>query len=170
VGIAQAIIHGPAVVILDEPTVGLDPIQIREIRALVRELGGDHSVILSTHILPEVQAVCDRVQIIHQGRLVLDEAVASLAASAGALRLGLRNPPAADALEAVAGVTGVTPEADGRFLVRHGGDPDPTDELVRRAVAEGWGLVELTPRQRSLEEVFVDLTCGEGTDAPREAA
>jgi ABC-2 type transport system ATP-binding protein len=70
VGIAQAIVHNPRVVILDEPTVGLDPIQIREIRSLIRELGGEHSVILSTHILPEVESVCDRIQIMNQGKLV----------------------------------------------------------------------------------------------------
>lgn len=73
VGIAQAILHNPAVVILDEPTVGLDPIQIREIRSLIRELGNEHSVILSTHILPEVQAVCDRVQILNKGRTVFND-------------------------------------------------------------------------------------------------
>ena len=72
VGIAQAILHNPAVVILDEPTVGLDPIQIREIRSLIRELGKDHGIILSTHILPEVQAVCDRVQILNRGRTVFN--------------------------------------------------------------------------------------------------
>src|SRR3970040_317250 len=78
VGIAQAIIHLPPVVILDEPTVGLDPIQIREIRALIRELGKEHGVILSTHILPEVQATCDRVQIINKGELVLNESIEGL--------------------------------------------------------------------------------------------
>ena len=77
-GIAQAILHSLAVVILDEPTVGLDPIQIREIRALIREAGTDHSVTLSTHILPEVQAVCDRVLIIHQGKLVLNDSLDNL--------------------------------------------------------------------------------------------
>jgi ABC-2 type transport system ATP-binding protein len=78
VGIAQAIIHSPAVVILDEPTVGLDPIQIREIRSLIRELGNDHGIILSTHILPEVQATCNRVQIIHHGQLVFADSTAGL--------------------------------------------------------------------------------------------
>jgi ABC-2 type transport system ATP-binding protein len=73
VGIAQAIIHSPDVVILDEPTIGLDPNQIREIRSLIRELGGAHSVILSTHILPEVEAVCDRVQILHHGNVVYSD-------------------------------------------------------------------------------------------------
>jgi ABC-2 type transport system ATP-binding protein len=81
VGIAQAILHNPPVVILDEPTVGLDPIQIREIRELIRELGKEHGIILSTHILPEVQAVCDRVQILNRGKTVFNdtlEGVASL--------------------------------------------------------------------------------------------
>ncbi|NIO42816.1 MAG: ATP-binding cassette domain-containing protein [Burkholderiales bacterium] len=81
VGIAQAIIHDPDVVILDEPTVGLDPNQIREIRALIRELGNERSVILSTHILPEVEAICDRVQILHRGKVVFSEAIAGLRAS-----------------------------------------------------------------------------------------
>ena len=78
VGIAQAIVHNPRVVILDEPTVGLDPIQIREIRSLIRELGGEHSVILSTHILPEVESVCDRIQIMNQGKLVFGGDMAEL--------------------------------------------------------------------------------------------
>lgn len=78
VGIAQAIVHNPRVVILDEPTVGLDPIQIREIRSLIRELGGEHSVILSTHILPEVESVCDRIQIMNQGQLVFNGSVAEM--------------------------------------------------------------------------------------------
>ena len=78
VGIAQAIIHAPAVVILDEPTVGLDPIQIREIRSLISELGEEHGVIISTHILPEVQSVCSRVQIIHKGRLVFNDSLSGL--------------------------------------------------------------------------------------------
>ncbi|MGH8631663.1 MAG: ABC transporter ATP-binding protein, partial [Burkholderiales bacterium] len=94
VGIAQAIVHSPALVILDEPTVGLDPHQIVEIRELITELGADHSVILSTHILSEVQAICDRVLIIHQGRLILDEAIDALRAG-GALNftIALRRPP-----------------------------------------------------------------------------
>jgi ABC-2 type transport system ATP-binding protein len=78
VGIAQAIVHNPRVVILDEPTVGLDPIQIREIRSLIRELGGEHSVILSTHILPEVESVCDRIQIMNQGKLIFGGDMAEL--------------------------------------------------------------------------------------------
>ncbi|MFB6259927.1 MAG: ATP-binding cassette domain-containing protein, partial [Thiohalorhabdaceae bacterium] len=106
VGLAQAIIHNPEVIVLDEPTIGLDPIQVREIRDLIRELGREHGVILSTHILPEVQAVCNRVQIIHQGRLVFSESLADLnqRLAPTSLRLELAQPPAPSALEAIDGV------------------------------------------------------------------
>jgi ABC-2 type transport system ATP-binding protein len=163
VGIAQAILHSPAVVILDEPTVGLDPIQIREIRALIRELGGDHSVILSTHILPEVQSVCDRVLIIHQGRLVLDERVDRLALGLNepALRATLRRPPTEVELLALPGVQTVELGEGGRVTLRFQDGEDPTEALVARAAASGWGLAELAPQRRSLEELFVQLTCGE---------
>ncbi len=170
VGIAQAIIHAPAVVILDEPTVGLDPNQIREIRQLIRELGGDHSVILCTHILPEVQAICDRVQIIHQGRLVLNEQVdqLSLGREEAILRVGLRQPPAQQQLLAISGVEGVTVAENGQLLIQFQAGMDPTRELVNRSVEEGWDLFELTPQQRSLEEIFVHLTCGDEMDSPRD--
>ncbi len=167
VGIAQAIIHSPAVVILDEPTVGLDPIQVREIRALIRELGGEHSVILSTHILPEVQAICDRVQIIHQGRLVLDEDLASLSLGrAGAeLTVGFGNPPTPDVLREVLGLLEVKSIGEGRFLLRFSPDEDPIGTLIEHSVSERWGLRELTPHRQSLEDVFVQLTCGEDPGA-----
>src|SRR4051812_40740140 len=97
VGIAQAIIHEPDVIILDEPTIGLDPNQIREIRSLIKDLGRDHSLILSTHILPEVEAVCDRVQILHRGEVVFNDSIAALKQFRGGptLQLGLRTPPSA---------------------------------------------------------------------------
>ncbi len=166
VGIAQAIIHSPAVVILDEPTVGLDPIQVREIRALIRELGGEHSVILSTHILPEVQAICDRVQIIHQGRLVLNEDLASLSVDKAGARLtvGFRHPPPIDTLRGIPGLTRVEDIGAGRFLLSHAADYDPTETVVASSVSEQWGLNELTPHRQSLEDVFVHLTCGEDPD------
>jgi ABC-2 type transport system ATP-binding protein len=168
VGIAQAIVHAPSVVILDEPTVGLDPIQIREIRSLVRELGGDHSVILSTHILPEVQSVCDRVLIIHRGRLVLNERVDRLALGIAepAVRVALRRPPAPAALAGLPGVVRVEAVEAGRFEIYHREGEDPTEALVAASVAGGWGLAELAPVARSLEEVFVQLTCGEDAQAP----
>jgi ABC-2 type transport system ATP-binding protein len=163
VGIAQAIIHLPPVVILDEPTVGLDPIQIREIRALIRELGRDHGVILSTHILPEVQATCDRVQIINQGELVLNESIEGLEhhMKSASLTVGLRHPPAPERLAQLPGVKTVQPDGNGRWRIFHDTSTNPTDELVRQAVEQGWGLYELRPGRLSLEQVFLDLTAAE---------
>ena len=160
VGIAQAIIHNPAVVILDEPTVGLDPIQIREIRTLVRELGREHGLILSTHILPEVQSTCDRVQIIHQGRLVFRDSIAALAEQTPgtSLVVGLRTPPNDTALLALPGVERVERMSDGRLRLHHESGTGTAEALAERAVVDGWGLYELTPEHRSLEQIFVDLT------------
>lgn len=159
-GIAQAIIHSPAVVILDEPTVGLDPIQIREIRHLIRELGGDHSVILSTHILPEVQAVCDRVQIIHRGRLVFSDTIESLQRQmpVSSLCVGFRNPPAPEELARLPGVQDVEELGAGRLRLRFDPAGDITDPLIEYALAAGWRLCELTPERKSLEQIFVDIT------------
>jgi ABC-2 type transport system ATP-binding protein len=147
VGIAQAIVHEPDVVILDEPTVGLDPIQIREIRSLIRELRDQHSVILSTHILPEVEAVCDRVNILHRGSIVFGDTIEALRRFRGgqALRVGLRNAPPVEAIQALPGVASA----------------QNVDGLVRAAVERGWGLHYLAPEAASLEDVFVQLTTAE---------
>ncbi len=171
VGIAQAIIHSPPVVILDEPTVGLDPIQIREIRHLIRELGDDHSVILSTHILPEVQTVCDRVQIINKGALVLSDTIEGLQRRmrTSSLVVALRRPPAAQALE-VTGVDRVEALGEGRFRIHYAPAETPAEALVEAAVANGWGLYELIPERMSLEEIFVDITETEQVDGGAEAA
>ncbi len=168
VGIAQAILHTPEVVVLDEPTVGLDPIQIREIRALIRELRDQHSVILSTHILPEVQAICDRVLIIHQGRLVLDESVEDLHRrhAAARLRIALRRPPDAAELRTLQGIEAVETVDGNRFVLHHGADRDPVDALVELAASRRWGLYELIPERHTLEETFVQLTCGEASPPP----
>jgi len=165
VGIAQAIVHDPDVVILDEPTVGLDPNQIREIRSLIRELGGRHSVILSTHILPEVEAVCDRVQIMHHGSLVYSDTIAALRnfQSGRTVLLGLLRPPAIAALAAVPGVAAVEDISETQFLLHLAADCDPTDALVKRSVEQDWGLYRLSPGETTLEEVFVDLTRREET-------
>jgi ABC-2 type transport system ATP-binding protein len=163
VGIAQAIIHSPEVVILDEPTVGLDPIQIREIRKLIRELGGEHSVILSSHILPEIQSTCDRVQIINKGQLVLSDSIDGLGQrmQSSSLLLGLRRTPQADALQSIDGVQAVEPLEDGRLRISHAPASSPAEMLAERAAAEGWGLYELTPERLSLEDVFVNITTEE---------
>ena len=160
VGIAQAIVHSPDVVILDEPTVGLDPNQIREIRGLIRELGGAHSVILSTHILPEVEAVCDRVQIMHHGSIVYSDTIVALQQfhSDSTVLVGLRRPPPPAELAAVPGVA--TAEAIEPTVIRiqFAAGADPTDALVKQAAARDWGLYQLKPAQTSLEDVFVNLT------------
>ncbi len=172
VGIAQAIIHSPEVVILDEPTVGLDPIQIREIRKLIRELGGEHSVILSTHILPEVQATCDRVQIINRGQLVLSDSIEGLGQrmQSSSLLLGLHRAPEASVLQQIAGVETVTLLDNGRLRISHTPESSPAEALAERAVAEGWGLFELTPERLSLEDVFVNITTEEKEETEEDAA
>ncbi|HEX7028966.1 MAG TPA: ATP-binding cassette domain-containing protein [Gammaproteobacteria bacterium] len=163
VGIAQAIIHEPAVVILDEPTVGLDPIQIREIRELIRELGCDHSVILSTHILPEVQMLCSRVLIIHQGRMVFSDSMQSLNAGmqADSLVVGAGRLPDETRLASLDGVKRVEMLGGGRARLRHDGAPDFASRIAKHAVEEDWALFELTPERKTLEQVFVELTSGE---------
>jgi ABC-2 type transport system ATP-binding protein len=166
VGIAQAIIHIPAIVILDEPTVGLDPIQIREIRELIRELGREHSVILSTHILPEVQMVCDHVQIINRGRLILNDTIDGLFSQmqTTSLLVGLRRPPAPEILQQLAGVEQLEIVDETHIRIQHSAETNPAELLVEQSVAGNWGLFELTPEKRSLEQVFVDLTCIENVE------
>ncbi len=165
IGIAQAIIHSPAVVILDEPTVGLDPIQIREIRALIRELRSEHSVILSTHILPEVQAVCDQVRIISRGKLVLHDTIEGLQQrmQGSNLQLALRRPPPLSQLQQLAGVSEVTALSDGRFRIITAVGSELAEQLVQQSVQHDWGLYELTPERITLEQVFVDITTEEHT-------
>ncbi|MDX9766692.1 MAG: ATP-binding cassette domain-containing protein, partial [Ectothiorhodospiraceae bacterium] len=167
VGIAQAIVHAPMVVVLDEPTVGLDPIQIREIRALIRELGQEHGVILSTHILPEVQAVCDRVQIINRGRTVFADTLAGLADrhAAPVLMAGLAHAPAIDELRGIEGVSAVEPLPEGRFRITHEEDHAFAERLAALAAERGWGLCELTPERVTLEQIFTDLVYRERVEA-----
>jgi len=160
VGIAQAIIHTPDVVILDEPTVGLDPNQIREIRSLIRELSGRHSVILSTHILPEVEAVCDRVQILHRGRIVFNDEIEALRQYRGtpALLLAFRRAPGTQELSALPGVATVRRLDDGMYRIERAPGLDPIDALVQAAVAGDWGLTHLAPEHATLDDEFVQLT------------
>ena len=163
VGIAQAIIHSPSIVILDEPTVGLDPIQIREIRNLIKELGEEHGVILSTHILPEVQATCNRVQIINKGKLVFNDDVINLSkqVKSSSLVIGLHQPPEINELENLPGITSVERLEDNRLRCYYGENTSLAEILAERAVQNNWGLYELTPDLVSLEKIFVDLTCKE---------
>ncbi len=163
VGLAGALIHRPPVLILDEPTVGLDPNQIIRIRELIAELGREHTVILSTHILPEVEQVCERVFIIDRGRIVADGAPDELRArlvGSPVVRTELRGAgaEAAATLAAIPGVTAVHSDGGGRFRLEHGIDSDPREAIFNNAVEHGWVLVEMAATKASLEDVFVRLT------------
>jgi ABC-2 type transport system ATP-binding protein len=171
VGIAQAILHTPAVVILDEPTVGLDPNQIRDIRSLIRELGESHGIILSTHILPEVQATCTRVQIIHQGRLVFAQTIQELEQrlTSHVLLLETRQPLDAAGLAAIPGIDNVELLGTSRARL-HFTDDNPADAVAAYAAKAGLGLVELALDRQTLEQVFVELTCSDRPEAAENAA
>ncbi len=160
VGIAQTLLHDPPVLILDEPTVGLDPIQTWEIRALIRELGQERGVILSTHLLPEVQATCSHVQIMRSGRLVYAGALAELQQKrqSACLRIGLNAPPPVAELARLPTITRVDDLGGGQFRLHHAAGAAPTRTLLAQAQAMSWDLWELTPEQASLEQIFVELT------------
>lgn len=180
VGLAQALIHDPDVLILDEPTSGLDPNQIVEIRSLIRELGQDKTVLLSTHILPEVQASCSRVIIISQGVLVADDTPSALVdGNTGAvIRLIVAPTPGeslvvADVERRLAGVPGVGSIEGGAgeggdsigFRVRANVDSDPRAGLSRAIADAGFALLEMHRERASLEETFRNLTRKEADDA-----
>ena len=173
VGLAGALIHKPPVLILDEPTVGLDPNQIIKIRELITELGRDHTVVLSTHILPEVEQVCERVFIIDHGRVVADgtpEALRTKLIGNPTVRVEIRGA-GDDALEALGRLPGVVAAErrdGGVYVVEHAGDADPREAVFHLAVDRGWVLLGLTPQQASLEDVFVRLTTAD--DVASEAA
>lgn len=166
VGIAQAIVSDPEVLILDEPTVGLDPKQMHEIRELIKELRGQHTIILSTHILPEVQATCEKAIIIHKGRIVAEDTIAHLATlEQGQSRLFIRlRKEVADFAKQIAdigGVLGVEPGASAReWKVNVRGSDDIIDSVSARIVGQGMGLLELSPSRVDLEDVFLKLTYG----------
>jgi ABC-2 type transport system ATP-binding protein len=170
VGLAQAILHNPDVLVLDEPTAGLDPKQIIETRQLIRELGGSHTIVLSTHILPEVSQTCQRVVIINKGKVVAVDTPENLTARLrGSETMYLQVAAPADALNtALTALPGVT-----RVLVTPGRDDilgvevdserghDVRRELAATVVNGGWGLLELRPMRMSLEDIFLSLTTEE---------
>ncbi len=190
VGLAQALIHNPDVLILDEPTAGLDPKQIIETRELIRSLAGNHTIVLSTHILPEVAQTCDRVVIINKGRVVAIDTPDNLTARLkGAATLYVQvDAQGADAGAALAAVPGVTrvssaehprgaaaADADAvpppagvpqAFEVESEPEVDVRRDLARAVVTRGWGLLELRPVRMSLEDVFLQVTTEE---VPEEA-
>jgi len=175
VGLAGALIHKPPVLILDEPTVGLDPRQIVKIRELIAELGRDHTVILSTHILPEVEQVCRRVLIIDDGKLVADGSPDQLRAGiAGAAELTVQlEAPEGEAHAALAvlpGAVAVRHEGNGRFRVSVEGGGDLRRTVFSLAVERRWVLLELTQTVPSLEDVFLRLTTRDVAVEPEAVA
>ena len=177
VGLAQAIIHNPDVLILDEPTAGLDPKQIIETRQLIKELAGNHTIILSTHILPEVSQTCQRVVIINKGRVVaVDTPDALTARLRGSetmyIQVDASGADATSTLQRVSGVTGVV-QAERRdgivgYEVESESGRDVRRDLARAVVTSGWGLLELRPMRMSLEEIFLSLTTDETPATPTE--
>ncbi|MCZ6488773.1 MAG: ATP-binding cassette domain-containing protein [Gammaproteobacteria bacterium] len=159
VGIAQAIIHNPLVVILDEPTIGLDPIQIREIRSLIKTLGKERSVIISSHILSEVQATCDRVLIIREGKLIYNASIEALENQGKELSItvALKQPPGIEYLIEIDQVEHVETIDDNRFRL-YFNSSSPAESVVKASVEQQWGLYELVPDRASLEDLFIELT------------
>jgi ABC-2 type transport system ATP-binding protein len=175
VGLAQAIIHNPDVLILDEPTAGLDPKQIIETRELIKELAGDHTIILSTHILPEVSQTCDRVVIINRGRVVAVDTPDNLTARLrGSETMYLEvDTSGADATALLSGIPGVTRVAESTrgaaivgYEVESEQGRDIRRELARAVVTNGWGLLEFRPMRLSLEDIFLSLTTDETPQSP----
>ncbi|WP_296592852.1 ABC transporter ATP-binding protein [Methylophaga sp.] len=158
-GIAQAIVHNPAVVIFDEPTSGLDPLQIRQIRELIRELANEHSVILSTHILPEVEMLCDRVQIISKGQVMFADSLKALHQQRlnSSLKITLAAPPELNELQTLMNVSMVEAVSANQFRIIYHPEQDPTENLIASAVSKHWQLQELVREQDSLEDIFMHL-------------
>jgi ABC-2 type transport system ATP-binding protein len=170
IGVADALVHDPEVVILDEPTIGLDPTQIRHVRRVIRELGKERTVILSTHILSEVEKMCSRVLIISRGRIVTDGTPSEILkqTATGRIRLDLRGAStgvkdALNHLGGVASVIEVTKESGRSYLIETKGEPASVmPEIIRRAAESKWDVLEIGPERLSLEDAFFELTDNRG--------
>ncbi|GMV33845.1 MAG: MFS transporter [Chloroflexi bacterium] len=167
VGLAQALLHRPEVLILDEPTIGLDPGQVVEVRELIREIGKERTVLLSTHLLNEAQNLCDRVLIINKGKIVAEDTTENLQARLlGAERVVVRVRGEADELaetvKSVKGVRKVESLEDGGVEFEFASGKDLRPEVARQVVKDGYDLLELRPLGMSLEEIFLELTGNEG--------
>lgn len=166
VGIAQAIIHNPALVILDEPTIGLDPVQMQDIRVLLDELSNNHSVLLSTHMLTEAESTCDRVLIIDQGSLLLDQALHDLGKSPGKrVKLRFHAGPSIEVLNAITGCESVSCSQYGNFICRYN-KADFIQQVQAQSLENNWQLYEISPIASSLEQVFLDLVMRDSTTSP----
>ena len=169
VGIAQAVLHEPEVLIMDEPTIGIDPIQVVETRNLIKGFGGEHTVILSTHILPEVSMVCERVIIIHEGQVVAIDRPENLSErlrGTERIEVDIRGPAAQvmTALRDIPGVQEVTRrdrEDVGSYNIESASGADLREQIATLVFQRGWGLLRLQPIQMSLEEIFLRLTTTE---------
>ncbi len=170
VGLAQALIGSPPVLILDEPTVGLDPKQIVEIRQMIRDLAENHTVLLSTHILPEVTMICERVMIIHQGRIVAEDTMENLTGKGQAvvMEVDATGPHEAvvKALEGVSEVKRVSQEASGRYRVEGAAGTELGPPVARALAEAGLQLRALHTRIRTLEDVFMDVIASDAAEGP----
>jgi ABC-2 type transport system ATP-binding protein len=170
VGIADALVHDPALLILDEPTIGLDPNQIRQVRELIKNLATRRTVLISTHILPEVEMMCSRVVVIHRGRIRAADTAENLLRNhraVGAVRVELQSPPpeAREILLKLPGIKEVTQQTQETgttvFELRTDAGVDPASSVFQLAKEQSWNLMELARKKPTLEDVFVDLTLGE---------
>ena len=167
VGLAQAIVHEPEVLILDEPTVGIDPIQISQTRSLIKELGKQHTILLSTHILPEVNLICNRVIIIHNGKIIAEDRIENLSAivkGAKRLRLEVKGPSdqIIKRLQKIDGVKRVAKEGN-YLIVECPVNIDPRGQITETIIKSGWTLLSIESVDMSLEDIFLHLTTKEET-------
>jgi ABC-2 type transport system ATP-binding protein len=166
VGLADALVHDPDLLILDEPTIGLDPNQIRHVRELIKNLGGKRTVLISTHILPEVEIMCSRVIVIHKGKIRASDTAENLLKNqrtAGSMRFEAKvgTDDATTDLQKLPGVKDVSVDKDGDyslFQLRLEANTDPSEEVMRLAASKRWTVREITRRRPTLEDVFVELT------------
>lgn len=166
VGIAQALVHDPQVLILDEPTIGLDPVQVREVRQLIKSMSGERTIILSTHILPEVSMTCERVLIIHKGRIVAEDTPEGLSRrlqQSERILVRLARPPSQPlrAFSQLDGVVRVESVGDNLFAIETPPGNDIRERVAEFVVQNGWGLLELRREELTLEDIFVNLVTRE---------
>lgn len=165
VGVAQSIIHEPDVLILDEPTIAIDPIQVAQTRQLIKELGKEHTILLSTHILPEVSMICERVIIIHEGRIVAEDRIENLSSiirGGKRIRVEVQGPAdqVAKRLQQIKGVRQVTFE-EPHHIVECPPEQDPRPKIMEAVVKGGWVLLSMELVEMSLEDIFLELTTEE---------